>query len=189
VIQAPISSSTLAVSVRPTSRSPTTCSVNSEALDASSAVKAYKQLSNAERAFRSLKTIDIEVRPIHHRDPTRVRAHVFLCMLAYYVECHMRQALKPILFDDHDKVSADAALTSIVAKAKRSEAANVKTATKRTDDGLPVHSFQSLLGDLATITHNIMALNALSDATFTLYPQLTEVQARAFQLLGVAINL
>src|SRR5262249_18756588 len=91
-------------------------SVNSEALDASSTVKAYKQLSNAERAFRSLKTIDIEVRPIHHRHPNRVRAHVFLCMLAYYVEWHMRRALKPILFDDHDKISADAARTSIVAK-------------------------------------------------------------------------
>src|SRR5215831_8879935 len=164
-------------------------SLNSEALDASSTVKAYKQLSNAERAFRSLKTIDIEVRPIHHRHPNRVRAHVFLCMLAYYVEWHMRRALKPILFDDHDKVSADAARTSIVAKAKRSQAANAKAATKRTDEGMPVHSFQSLLGDLATITRNIMALNAQSDATFTLYPQLTEVQARAFQLLGVAVNL
>src|SRR5262249_55029803 len=112
-------------------------SVDSEALDAGSTVKAYKQLSNAERAFRSLKTIDIEVRPIHHRHPNRVRAHVFLCMLAYYVEWHMRQALKPILFDDHDKVSADAARTSIVAKAKRSEAANAKAATKRTDEGIP----------------------------------------------------
>src|ERR1700730_9342463 len=164
-------------------------SVNSEALDASSTVKAYKQLSNAERAFRSLKTIDIEVRPIHHRHPNRVRAHVFLCMLAYYVEWHMRQALKPILFDDHDKASADAAGASIVARERRSGAANAKAATKRTDQGLPVHSFQSLLGDLDTVTHNIMALNAQSDATFTLYPQLTEVQASAFQLLGVAINL
>ena len=159
-------------------------SVNGEALDASSTVKAYKQLSNAERAFRSLKSIDIEVRPIHHRHPDRVRAHVFLCMLAYYVEWHMRQALKPILFDDHDKLS-----TSIVAKAKRSVAADMKAATKRTDDGLPVHSFRSLLGDLATITRNIMTMNGQRDATFTLYPQLTPIQARAFQLLGVAVNL
>src|ERR1700737_2272058 len=116
-------------------------SVNSEALDASSTVKAYKQLSNAERAFRSLKTIDIEVRPIHHRHPNRVRAHVFLCMLAYYVEWHMRQALKPILFDDHDKASADAPRASIVAKAERSSAADRKAATKRTADGGPVHAF------------------------------------------------
>jgi hypothetical protein len=164
-------------------------SVNRDALDASSTVKAYKQLSNAERAFRSLKSIDIEVRPIHHRHPDRVRAHVFLCMLAYYVEWHMRQALKPILFDDHDKASADAARASIVAKAQRSEAADAKAATKRTDDGLPVHSFRSLLGDLATVTHNTMALNAQPDATFTLYPQLTQVQTRTFQLLGVAVNL
>jgi hypothetical protein len=164
-------------------------SVNRESLDATSTVKAYKQLSNAERAFRSLKSIDIEVRPIHHRRPQRVRAHVFLCMLAYYVEWHMRQTLKPILFDDHDKVSADAARPSIVGKAQRSEAADAKAATKRTDDGLPVHSFRSLLGDLATVTRNTMALNAQPDATFTLYPQLTEVQTRAFQLLGVAVNL
>ena len=164
-------------------------SVNRESLDATSTVKAYKQLSNAERAFRSLKSIDIEVRPIHHRQPRRVRAHVFLCMLAYYVEWHMRQALKPILFDDHDKVSADAARASIVGKAERSDAADAKAATKRTDDGLPVHSFRSLLGDLATVTRNTMALGAQADATFTLYPQLTEVQARAFQLLRVPVNL
>ena len=122
------------------------------------AAKAYKQLAHAERAFRSLKTVDIEVRPIHHRRPDRVRAHVFLCMLAYYVEWHMRQALKPILFDDHDKADADAARTSIVAKAKRSKAADRKALTKRTDDGLPVHSFRSLLGDLATVTCNTMAM-------------------------------
>jgi Transposase DDE domain len=164
-------------------------SVNREALDATSTVKAYKQLSNAERAFHSLKSIDIEVRPIHHRRPHRVRAHVFLCMLAYYVEWHMRQTLKPILFDDHDKPSADAARASIVAKAERSDRADAKAATKRTDDGLAVHSFRSLLGDLATVTRNTMALNAQPDATFTLYPQLTQVQARAFQLLGVAVNL
>jgi transposase len=164
-------------------------SVNRDVLDASSTVKVYKQLSNAERAFRSLKSVDIEVRPIHHRRPDRVRAHVFLCMLAYYVEWQMRQVLKPILFDDHDKASAEAARESIVAKAERSDAAEAKVATKRTEDGLVVHSFRSLLGDLATVTRNIMALDAQPDATFTLYPQLTEVQSRAFQLLGVAVNL
>jgi len=164
-------------------------SVDRAVLDASSTVKAYKQLSNAERAFRSLKSIDIEVRPIHHRNPNRVRAHVFLCMLAYHVEWYMRQSLKPILFDDHDKASADAARTSIVGKAQRSEAADAKAATKRTEDGLPVHGFRSLLGDLATITRNTMALNAQPDATFTLYPQLTPVQARALQLLGVVVSL
>ena len=97
-------------------------------------------------------SVIIEVRPNHHRRPDRVRAHVFLCMLAYYVEWQMRQVLKPILFDDHDKASADAARESIVAKAERSDAAEAKVATKRTDDGLPVHGFRSLLGDLATVT-------------------------------------
>jgi hypothetical protein len=164
-------------------------SLKPEALDATSTVKTYKQLANVERAFRSLKTVDIEVRPIHHRRSDRVRAHVFLCMLAYYVEWHMRQLLTPILFDDHDKAAAEAARTSIVAKASRSAAADRKALTKRTDDGLPVHSFRSLLGDLATVTRNTMAMDAQPDATFTLYPQLTPVQARAFQLLGVAVNL
>jgi hypothetical protein len=165
-------------------------SLKAETLDASSTVKAYKQLAHAERAFRSLKTVDLEVRPIHHRRPDRVRAHVFLCMLAYYVEWHMRQALKPILFDDHDKAQADAARTSIVAKAQRSNAADCKAATKHTDDGLPVHSFRSLFGDLATVTRNLMTMAGQpSAATFVLYPQLTPVQARAFELLAVNVKL
>jgi Transposase DDE domain len=164
-------------------------SLKAEVLDAASTVRAYKQLANVERAFRSLKSIDLEVRPIHHRRADRVRAHVFLCMLAYYLEWHMRQALKPILFDDHDRSGADAARTSIVAKAKRSEAGASKAAAKRTADGLPVHSFRSLIGDLATVTRNTMAIVGQPDATFTIYPQLTPVQARAFQLLEVAVNV
>jgi Transposase DDE domain len=119
-------------------------SVTADLLDSSSVVRAYKGLSNVERAFRSLKTIDLEIRPIHHRRARRVRAHVLLCMLAYYLEWHMRQALKPILFDDHDKPAADLARASIVAKAVRSEAARRKLKTHRTDDDLPVHGFQSL---------------------------------------------
>jgi hypothetical protein len=109
-------------------------------------------------------------------------------MLAYYVEWHMRQALKPILFDDHDKAAANAARASIVAKAKRSTAAKRKILTRRTDDGLPVHSFRSLIGDLATVTQNTMAMPDQADATFTLYPQFTPVQTKAFQLLGAAVN-
>ena len=164
-------------------------SVAPATLDAAATVKAYKQLAHAERAFRSLKTVDIEVRPIHHRRADRVRAHVFLCMLAYYVEWHMRQALKPILFDDHDKPAADAARASIVAKARRSKAADRKAHTKRTDDGLAVHSFRSLLGDLATVTRNTMAMIGSPDATFVIYPQFTRVQARAFEMLGVNLKL
>jgi Transposase DDE domain len=162
--------------------------VTAQVLDSSSVVGAYKGLSNAERAFRSLKTVDIEIRPIHHRRNHRVRAHVLLCMLAYYLEWHMRQALKPILFDDHDKPAADAARSSIVAKAVRSEAAKRKVNAKRTDDDLPVHSFQSLLADLATFTRNTMAMGD-SSATFVLYPKLTPVQQRAFQLLDVPTAL
>src|SRR6201998_1883489 len=155
-------------------------------LDSSSVVRAYKGLSNAERALRSLKTVDIEIRPIHHRRARRVRAHVLLCMLAYYLEWHMRQALKPILFDDHEKPAADAARASIVAKAARSEAAKRKVNTKRTDDDLPGHSFQSLIADLATFTRNTMAMG---DSSFLLYPKLTPIQERAFQLLDVKANL
>jgi len=158
-------------------------------LDATSTVRAYKDLASVERAFRSLKTVDLEVRPIHHRRADRVRAHVLLCMLAYHLEWHMRRALKPILFDDHDKAAAEAARASIVAKAERSDAADRKAATKRTHDGLPVHSFRSLLADLATVTRNTMAMAQSPQATFVLYPQLTLVQNRAFQLLGVNIKL
>jgi len=162
--------------------------VKANLLDSSSVVRAYKGLSNAERAFRSIKTVDLEIRPIHHRRVRRVRAHVLLCMLAYYLEWNMRQALKPILFDDHDKQAAEAARASIVAKAVRSEAAKRKVKTRRTDDDLPVHSFQSLIADLATFTRNTMAMGD-SSATFLLYPKLTPVQERAFQLLDVPTNL
>ena len=129
------------------------------------------------------------MRPIHHRRSERVRAHVLLCMLAYYLEWHMREALKPILFDDHDKAAAEAARTSIVAKAQRSSAAAHKAATKRTADDQPVHSFRSLLADLATVTRNIMAMAHNPTATFVLYPKLTPAQKRAFELLGVPVRL
>jgi len=162
--------------------------VTAEVLDSTSTVRAYKSLANVERAFRSLKTVDLEIRPIHHRRASRVRAHVLLCMLAFYVEWHMRQALKPILFDDHDKPAAEAARRSIVARATRSEAALRKAATQRTDDDLPVHSFQSLLADLATVTRNTMAMADSPENTFVLYPELTPVQQRAFHLLGVPIR-
>jgi hypothetical protein len=158
-------------------------------LAASDVVRAYKSLSQAERAFRSIKTVDLEIRPIHHRLSDRVRAHVLLCMLAYYLEWHMRQALAPILFDDHQRSEAAAARTSIVAPAQRSMAARRKAATKRTDDGLPVHSFQSLLAELATFTRNTMAMPASPQDTFLLYPQQTPTQLRAFQLLAVQPRL
>ncbi len=158
-------------------------------LASSDIVRAYKSLSQAERAFRSIKTVDLEIRPIHHRLPDRVRAHVLLCMLAYYLEWHMRQALAPILFDDHQRAEAAAARISIVAPAQRSKAAHRKAATKRTDDGLPVHSFQSLLAEMATFTRNTMAMATAPNNTFLLYPQQTPTQRRAFELLAVQSRL
>jgi hypothetical protein len=158
-------------------------------LAASDVVRAYKNLSQAERAFRSIKTVDLEIRPIHHRLPDRVRAHVLLCMLAYYLEWHMRQALAPILFDDHQRAEAAAARASIVAPARRSNAAHRKAAAKRTDDGLPVHSFQSLLAELATFTRNTMAIADAPHDTFLLYPTQTPTQLRAFELLAVQPRL
>jgi transposase len=163
--------------------------VKAQTLDATSTVRAYKDLANVERAFRCIKTIDLEVRPIHHRLADRVRAHVLLCMLAYYLEWHMRQDLRPIIFEDHDKAAARAARSSIVAKAERSDAADKKAATKRTHDGLPVHSFRSILTDLATVTRNTMAMANSPETTFVLYPNFTPLQQRAFQLLDTQVSL
>jgi len=160
--------------------------VPAEQLPAPEVVRSYKDLARAERAFRSLKTVDLEIRPIHHRLADRVRAHVMLCMLAYYVEWHIRQSLAPVLFDDHQREQAGAARASIVAPAQRSTAARRKAARKSTDDGLPVLSFQSLLAELATFTRNTMALATTQADTFLLYPQPTPLQTRVFELLHVA---
>jgi transposase len=163
--------------------------LKSETFDATSTVRAYKDLANVERAFRCIKTIDLEIRPIHHRRADRVRAHVLLCMLAYYVEWHMRKDLRPIIFEDHDKAAVQSARRSIVAKAERSDAADQKAASKRTHDGLPVHSFRSLLADLATVTRNTMAMAHSPEATFVLYPKFTPLQERVFQMLGTEVRL
>ena len=117
--------------------------VEPERLDADHTVRAYKSLSRVERAFRCLKSVDLKVRPIHHHRADRVRAHILLCMLAYYVEWHMRE-LAPLLFDDHDPEAAERCRSSVVQPAQRSPAGN-KAARKRTHDDLPVHSFRSLL--------------------------------------------
>ena len=152
--------------------------------DATQTVRAYKDLAKVERAFRSLKSVDLKVRPLHHRRADRVRAHVLLCMLAYYVEWHMRAKLKPLLFDDHDPAAAERQRRSVVAPAKRSPAAVAKAARKRTDDDLPVHSFRTLLTDLGTLTVNTMQV-ADTGASFPLQTQPTPLQQRCFELLGV----
>src|SRR5512132_2544774 len=123
-------------------------------LDDAGTVAAYKSLALVERAFRSLKTVDLQIRPLYHWLGTRVRAHVFLCMLSYHVEWHLRARLKPMLYDDDDRQAAAAERTSIVAKAGRSPAAQAKQTLGLTDDGLAVHSYHSLLADLATLTRN-----------------------------------
>jgi len=156
-----------------------------EVLGDAETVAAYKSLSRVERAFRSIKTVDIEVRPIFHWASPRVKAHVFLCMLAYHVEHAMRAKLAPLLYDDTDRETAARMRNSVVAKAQRSPSAIRKETTGRTDDGLPVQSFQGLLGDLATYCR-IKATTPLNDKyVFTLYSKPTATQARAFELLGV----
>ena len=167
-------------------------SVPETVLDEGETVQAYKDLSKVERAFRSLKSIDLKVRPIYHHLANRVRAHVFLCMLAYYVEWHMRSRLAPLLFDDEDKATAEARRDSPVAPAQVSEQAQRKAASKRTDDDLTVHSFQTLLADLATIVKNRIQIQfaepeKLEVKTFERITRPTPLQQKAFDLLGVRL--
>ena len=164
-------------------------SVKKEVLSSQQVVASYKSLSGVERAFRSLKTVDLQVRPIHHRLPDRVRAHILLCMLAYYVEWHMRQLLAPILFDDDDRAQAQAARASIVAPAQRSASAKLKALTKQTADGLKVHSFQTLMGDLATIVKNKIQPTDQNFVAFDMLTEPTVIQQRALDLLGVTLRL
>jgi hypothetical protein len=163
-------------------------SLPKERLDANAAVAAYKSLAHVERAFRSMKTVDLNVRPVFHYSEQRVRAHVFLCMLAYYVEWHMRERLKPMLFDDEYLDEASATRASPVAKAVRSEQAKAKDASKRAEDGLPLHSFRTLLKDLATLTYNIARTPANPKATIAVTARPTPIQAKAFELLGLSPN-
>jgi transposase len=150
-------------------------------------VRSYKSLALVERAFRCIKTVDLNVRPVYHWLEGRVRAHVLLCMLAYYLEWHMRQCLAPMLFDDTDKEEAETLRSSVVAQAQWSKAAVKKQATGMTPDGLPVHSFRTLLADLATMARNtiITAINPLYSLTVVTRP--TPVQQKAFDLLGLAM--
>lgn len=163
-------------------------SVPDEAFSATGAVRAYKDLSKVERAFRSMKQIDLKVRPLYHWLSDRIRAHVLLCMLAYYVQWHMRQQLAPMLFDDEQKEQAQQHRRSIVAPAERSAVAKQKDQTKRTADHYPVHSFQTLLQHLGTLAKNRFRIDD-SQAEFFQLTEPTPVQQRAFDLLGVAATL
>ena len=163
-------------------------SLPADELGAAAAVAAYQGLSVVERAFRSYKTVDLKVRPVYHYADRRVRAHVFLCMLAYYVEWHMRQRLKPLVFDDHEADAARAARASVVAPAEVSDAARDKARSKRTAAGLPVHSFQTLLADLATIARNRVLLRLPNAEPFDVVTRPTALQREAFRLLGVRLD-
>ena len=163
-------------------------SVAAETLSAERAVAAYKGLSQVEWAFRSLKSVDLKVRPIYHWKDDRIRAHVFLCMLAYYVEWHMRGKLAELLFDDHERELAEETRKSIVSKAPRSQAARRKESRRRTADGLPVQSFQCLLKDLATLCKNRVCWASSPDAQFDQLTMPTDLQRRVFDLLGLVIG-
>jgi hypothetical protein len=161
-------------------------SVPAETLSSENVVARYKGLSDVERAFRSLKSVDLKVRPIYHYLADRVRAHVFLCMLAYHVEWHMRRALAAMLFDDDEPRIAAAARKSIVSPAERSPKAKSKDTLKRTSDGMPVHSFQTLLKDLATLTLNEVRVG---EQTMQMLAIATPVQLRALELLQVSATV
>src|SRR6266851_2860898 len=161
-------------------------SLSAGALDDTATVRSYKSLSLVERAFRCIKTVDLQIRPVYHWLADRVRAHVFVCMLAYYLEWHMRQRLAPMLYDDTDKQAAEAQRSSIVAKAERAPAAATKQTTGRTQDGLPIHSFRTLLDDLATLTRNTLVTAIAPEQPFTLTARPTPVQQKARDLLGLA---
>ena len=158
-------------------------SVPAAQMDAATCVRSYKSLSNVERAFRSFKTIDLKVRPIHHRLADRVRAHIFLCMLAYYIEWHMREAWRELMFADPDQAAK--ATRDPVAPAKRSTTALAKAVRHVLDDGTPVHSFSTLLSELSTIVRSTCRTpNAGADApTFAVVTTANPYQRRALDLI------
>ncbi len=158
-------------------------SVRATEMDAAECVRSYKSLANVERAFRSLKSVDLHVRPIHHRTADRVRAHIFLCMLAYYVEWHMREAWRALMFADPDQQAK--ATRDPVAPAKRSAAAAAKASRHRLEDGSPAHSFSTLLATLGTIVRNTCRPpHAMPDApTFEVLTTPTATQQRALALI------
>ena len=155
-----------------------------EDLGPAHAVQAYKDLARVERAFRSMKTVDLEIRPIRHWTADRVRAHVFLCMLAYHVEWHLRQTLAPLLFHDTDLEAARTERRSPVASAEPSATAKSKKAIKRNANGDPVHSFAGLIDHLGTMTRNTMRMPLAAKHRFTLLSKSTPLQEAAFKLLG-----
>jgi transposase len=156
-----------------------------EHLDAAETIQAYKDLSRVERAFRSLKTVDLEIRPIRHWTAARVRAHVFLCVLAYHVEWLLREALAPLLFHDTELAAARAERASPVAKTQPSEVVKAKKGTKRSADGHPVMCFADLMAHLGTLTRNVMRVPLRPKHRFAICSKPTPLQDAAFKLLDV----
>jgi transposase len=152
-------------------------------MSAPEAVRSYKALTQVERAFRSLKTMDLKIRPIHHWLENRVRAHIFLCMLAYYVEWHLLEAWRPLLFADEDQAAK--ATRDPVAPAKRSAAALEKVHSHSTEDGTPAHSLRTLIAELATLVRNTCRTPGALEhpATFDILTTPTPLQRRAFELI------
>ena len=163
-------------------------SLSQETISAEQTVARYKDLSQVEWAFRSIKSVDLKVRPIYHWKDDRIRAHVFLCMLAYYVEWHLRGALAELLFDDHEREAAEATRASVVTPAPRSEAAKRKEQQRRTADGFPVQSFQCLLKDLATLCKNRARWDSSPEVEFDRVTLPTDLQRRVFELLGLGFG-
>src|SRR5450759_1210 len=159
-------------------------SVAEDKLDSQEVVRSYKLLAGVERAFKTMKSVDLQVRPVHHRLEDRVRAHIFICMLAYYVRWHMERAWAPLIFKDEAKPVAQ----DVVAPARRSSSALAKARTQRLADDTAVHSFRSLLVQLATLTKNTVRVPTGS-ATFDKLAIPTPLQTRALQLLGLNPSL
>jgi hypothetical protein len=160
-------------------------SVPSQDMQTDEVVQAYKDLARVERSFRALKTVDLEIRPIRHWNAERVRAHVFLCMLAYHVEWHLRQALAPLLFHDTDIAAARAKRASPVERTDPSPSAKAKRASKVNEDGLPVMAFGDLMAHLGTLARNTMATALHKGHTFILHTKPTVLQEAAFKLLDI----
>ena len=160
-------------------------SLAGETLGADAAVAAYKGLARVERAFRSLKTTQLELRPLYVYSAEHVRGHVFLCMLAYYLEWHLRRKLAPLLFEDGERAAAEALRDSPVEPAQVSPAAKAKAASKRTAEGLPAQSLRTLLEHLGALALNYVTLAQDEQHEFPLVAQPTALQAKAFALLGV----
>ena len=165
-------------------------SLDAKTMGASETVLAYKNLARVERAFRSMKQIDLKVRPIYHRLDDRIKGHILLCMLAYYVEWHIKQRIKPVLFEDEDRDEVEKERESVVAPAPRSKKAKAKESDKRTEDDWPVHSFQTLLSDLGTFCLNQVRVggeDGNSNEPFVVKTKPTAFQAHVLNLAGISL--